>query len=52
MTDKIQEGYIRDYISGKPVRDKPEEREAVQVFARILVEDYNYPKELIQTHPQ
>ncbi|MFN5513806.1 MAG: restriction endonuclease subunit M [Cyanobacteriota bacterium] len=46
------DGYLIDYISGKPVKDGPEEREAVQVFARILVEDYGYPKEYIQTRPQ
>jgi type I restriction enzyme M protein len=47
-----KEGYIVDYISGKLVKDGPEEREAVQVFARILVEDYGYPKANIQTRPQ
>ena len=45
-------GYLIDYISGQPVPDKPEERQAVQVFAKILVEDYGYPKSHIQTHPQ
>ncbi len=52
---KIEEhkaGYIIDYISGQSVPDKPEERQAVQVFAKILVEDYGYPKSHIQTHPQ
>lgn len=48
----LREGYINDYISGLPVRDTPEEREAVQVFAQILVEDYGYPKTYIQTRPQ
>lgn len=47
-----KEGYLIDFISGKPVKDGPEEREAVQVFARMLVEDYGYPKEHIQTRPQ
>jgi len=47
-----KEGYIRDFISGRWVKDTPEEREAVQVFAEILVKDYGYPKELIQTRPQ
>jgi hypothetical protein len=32
-------GYITDFISGQPVRATPEETEAVQVFARRLVED-------------
>ncbi len=48
----LKEGYIIDYISGKPVKDGPEEREAVQVFSRALVDDYGYPKEYIQTRPQ
>lgn len=47
-----KEGYIIDYISGKEVKDTPEEREAVQVFAKILVEDYGYPVDCIQTRPQ
>jgi type I restriction enzyme M protein len=48
----IRDGYLTDFISGKPVKDGPEEREAVQVFARMLVEDYGYPKAHIQTRPQ
>jgi hypothetical protein len=32
----IRDGYLIDFISGKPVKDGPEEREAVQVFARML----------------
>jgi type I restriction enzyme M protein len=47
-----KEGYITDYISGQFVRDTPEETEAVQVFAKVLVEDYGYPKDVIQTRPQ
>jgi hypothetical protein len=44
-------GYLIDYISGKRVRATPEEVEAVQVFARRLVEDYEYPREhLKQDH--
>ncbi len=49
---KAKEGYIIDYISGKEVKATPEEIQAVQVFSKQLVEDYGYPKELIQTHPQ
>lgn len=49
---EIKEGYLIDYISGKKVKDTPEEREAVQVFSKVLVEDYGYPKEHIQTRPQ
>ncbi len=48
----MREGYIVDYISGTEVKATPEEVQAVQVFARILVEDYGYPKALITTHPQ
>ncbi|WFG97213.1 hypothetical protein M1771_04220 [Spiroplasma citri] len=43
---------IIDYISGTSVKSTSEEIEAVQVFSKILVEDYGYPKENIQTHPQ
>ncbi len=49
---ELKEGYIEDYISGTPVRATPEEVEAVQVFSQMLVEDYGYSKELIQTRPQ
>mgnify|MGYP001278551425 CR=1 FL=1 len=45
-------GYIRDYISDTPIRVTPEEVQAVQVFARRLVEDYGYPKAHIATRPQ
>lgn len=50
--EEYREGYLRDIISGQWVKDTPEERQAVQVFAEILVEDYGYPKKNIQTHPQ
>jgi len=50
--EELKEGYIRDYISGVEVKATPEEVEAVQVFSKILVEDYGYPKENIQTRPQ
>ena len=43
---------ITDYISGVQVNATPEEIDAVQVFSRQLVEDYGYPKEVIQTRPQ
>ena len=43
---------MKDYISGIEVRETPEEVNAVQVFSRILVEDYKYPKENIRTRPQ
>lgn len=47
-----RDGYIRDYISGVSIRATPEEIEAVQVFAKRLVEDYGYPKSRVQTRPQ
>ena len=50
--EEIKEGYIIDYISGLQVKAYPEEIKAVQVFSRILVEDYKYPKENIHTRPQ
>lgn len=43
---------IIDYISGNEILAYPEETEAVQPYSKILVEDYNYPKDLIITHPQ
>lgn len=45
-------GYVSDFISGEAVRATPEELEAVQVFARRLVEDFGYTKGQIQTRPQ
>lgn len=44
--------FVVDFISGKRVRATPEEVQAVQVFARRLVEDYGYSKDQVQTHPQ
>ena len=49
---EAREGYLIDFISGSEVKATPEEIEAVQVFSKILVEDYGYPKSNIQTHPQ
>ena len=49
---ELKPGYLLDFISGQRVKATPEETEAVQVFARRLVEDYGYPKEHIQTRPQ
>ena len=43
---------ITDFISGEQVRATREEMEAVQVFARRLVEDYGYGKNQIRTRPQ
>lgn len=47
-----KDGYTFDYISGIEVKKTPEEIEAVQVYSKILVEDYGYPKDHIQTRPQ
>jgi len=49
---ECKDGYIIDFISGQEVKATPEEIEAVQIFSKQLVEDYNYPKEHIQTRPQ
>ena len=49
---KQESGKITDFISGQSVNAGPEEIEAVQVFSRRLVEEYQYPKEHIQTRPQ
>jgi len=48
----LKEGYIVDYISGTQVKATSEEVDAVQIFCKQLVEDYKYPKDCIQTHPQ
>jgi type I restriction enzyme M protein len=50
--DDLKPGFIRDYVSDVVVRALPEEVEAVQVFARRLVEDYGYPVSHLQTRPQ
>ncbi|MBR1672961.1 MAG: type I restriction enzyme HsdR N-terminal domain-containing protein [Fretibacterium sp.] len=52
MAETTKEDFIIDYISGLQVRETPEELDAVQPFSRILVNDYGYPKEYIQTRPQ
>ena len=46
-----KEGYIIDYLSGEQVKETPEEI-VVQMFCKQLVEDYKYPKNCIQAHPQ
>ncbi|WP_211300953.1 restriction endonuclease subunit M [Aliiruegeria haliotis] len=50
--EETRDGYVRDIVSGREVRATPEEVEAVQVFARRLIEDFDYPKSHIQTRPQ
>lgn len=49
---ELKEGYIKDYISGNMIKETPEERDAVQIFSKVLVEDFDYPKSHIQTRPQ
>ncbi|MEU2719733.1 N-6 DNA methylase [Streptomyces smyrnaeus] len=41
-----------DVVCGREVAATPEEREAVQPFARQLIEDYGYPVSHIRTRPQ
>ncbi len=43
---------ITDYVSGTEVNATPEEIASTQVYAKILVEDYGYPKNMLQTRPQ
>lgn len=53
MSGKIdKENYIVDHISGLHVKATPEELHAVQIFAKILTADYNYPASHLQTKPQ
>ncbi|MDR1148896.1 MAG: type I restriction enzyme HsdR N-terminal domain-containing protein [Spirochaetaceae bacterium] len=52
MMKEAKNGYILDFISGQEVKATTEDVEAVQIFARQLVEDYGYPKAHIQTRPQ
>lgn len=47
-----KKGYVRDFITNTWVKATPEEIEAVQIFVKQLVEDYNYSKDHIQTRPQ
>lgn len=47
-----KEGYISDIITGTSIKATPEEVHAVQVFSKILITDYKYPKNLIRTRPQ
>ncbi|MDR1848008.1 MAG: N-6 DNA methylase [Bacteroidales bacterium] len=49
---KNENSKLIDYVSGIEVNATPEEVEAVQIFSKQLVEDYEYPKTHIQTHPQ
>jgi type I restriction enzyme M protein len=50
--DSVVSGYLIDFISGIRVKATPEQKEAVQVFSRRLVDDFGYSKKQIQTQPQ
>lgn len=52
IDEEYESRYIEDYITGIQVLATKEEVYATQVFSKILVEDYGYPKEVIQTRPQ
>lgn len=52
MTGNEGDTRVEDFISGIAVRATPEEIHAVQVFSKILVNDYGYPKDYIRTRPQ
>lgn len=43
---------VLDFVSGKPVKATSEEVDAVQIFSRILVNDFGYPVSHLRTHPQ
>lgn len=43
---------IIDYVSGIEVIATPEEIASTQVYSKILVEDYGYPKAMLRTRPQ
>jgi len=43
-----REGQIQDFVSGHWVKASPEEVDAVQIFSRRLIEDYDYPKSHIR----
>lgn len=42
MTKEIKDGYIIDFISGQEVKSTQKKIQAVQVFAKQLVEDYGF----------
>lgn len=46
------DSHIVDFVSGRRIQATPEEVEAVQPFARQLVEDYGYPQSHVHTRPQ
>ena len=52
MSVKSPDNTIVDFISGQRVRATREEVEAVQVFSKLLVNGYGYPKDHIRTRKQ
>ena len=46
--EQVKEGYLIDCISGQTLKATPEEVQAVQPFAKKLMEDYGYPVAHIQ----
>lgn len=44
--EKVKEVYIRDFVTGRLLKDTPEEKRR-QEIERRLVEEWGYPKELI-----
>lgn len=50
--DQIKDGYLIDCVSRQKLKATPEEVQAVQPFAKKLIEDYCYPRANIQTRPQ
>ena len=52
MPIQTSDSYIIDFVSGATISATPEEIYAVQVFSKILVDDFGYPKTHIQTRPQ
>lgn len=50
--ENSKDGYLIDCVSGQELKATPEEVQAVQPFARKLMEDYGYPIANIQTRPQ
>ncbi len=44
--EEVKEGYIKDFITGEILKDTSEEKRR-QEIERRLVEEWNYPKELM-----
>ena len=46
VEEEVKEGYLRDFVTGRLLKDTPEERRRQEIEKR-LVEEWGYPKELI-----